>query len=94
MAGVDSQWPNELSDSIDKCLAQWPIERTGSIHKMLRNDSTNWFTRNRSIGVFVLRNIVHSGTHKNEARSRNNVEKFPRLLSLPFSKKNHLSTQI
>ena len=34
IAGVDSQWTSEHTSLIDKCLAQWPIERTGSIHKM------------------------------------------------------------
>ena len=37
-------------------------------------------------------NNVHSGTHKYEERSRNNVENSPYLQSLPFSKKKHLST--
>ena len=39
-----------------------------------------------------MQNNVHSETHKNEARSGDNVENSPYLLSLPFSKKNHLST--
>ena len=78
LVGLINAWHNNRLNTLvrlTKCLALWPIEHTCLIHKMFCDDCINWFGRNRSIGVFRLCNNGHSGKHKKEGRSRNNVEK-------------------